>query len=152
MAWSAPRTWSPGETVTASLMNAHVRDNLNAVSDKAIIFSVGAVGGPEISTGYKSTVEVPVSLKITGWTLLADVSGDVVIHVLKDTFANAPPETGGDEISGSEHPTLSAEIKAQDLSLSTWDEDIDAGDVMRLHVDSVTTVAQFILTLRCEPR
>lgn len=28
MAWTAPRTWSPGETVTAALMNAHVRDNL----------------------------------------------------------------------------------------------------------------------------
>lgn len=28
MAWTAPRTWSPGETVTASLMNTHLRDNL----------------------------------------------------------------------------------------------------------------------------
>lgn len=31
MAWSSPRTWSPGELVTASLMNAHVRDNLNII-------------------------------------------------------------------------------------------------------------------------
>lgn len=28
MAWSAPRTWTTGETVTAAIMNAHVRDNL----------------------------------------------------------------------------------------------------------------------------
>ena len=28
MAWTAPRTWVTGETVTAALMNAHVRDNL----------------------------------------------------------------------------------------------------------------------------
>lgn len=29
MAWTAPRTWVTGELVTASLMNTHVRDNLN---------------------------------------------------------------------------------------------------------------------------
>ena len=28
MAWTAPRTWVTGETVTAALMNAHIRDNL----------------------------------------------------------------------------------------------------------------------------
>ncbi len=28
MAWTAPRTWVTGETVTAALLNAHVRDNL----------------------------------------------------------------------------------------------------------------------------
>lgn len=28
MTWTAPRTWTTGETVSASVMNAHVRDNL----------------------------------------------------------------------------------------------------------------------------
>jgi hypothetical protein len=28
MAWTAPRTWVAGETVTAALFNTHVRDNL----------------------------------------------------------------------------------------------------------------------------
>lgn len=27
MAWTTPRTWTAGETVTAALMNTHVRDN-----------------------------------------------------------------------------------------------------------------------------
>ncbi len=27
MAWTAPRTWVTGETVTAALMNAHIKDN-----------------------------------------------------------------------------------------------------------------------------
>ncbi len=34
MGWNPPRTWNPGETVTASLMNAHVRDNLNVLKTK----------------------------------------------------------------------------------------------------------------------
>lgn len=33
MAWTAPRTWVAAETVTASLMNTHVRDNLKAIGD-----------------------------------------------------------------------------------------------------------------------
>lgn len=32
MAWTSPRTWIAGETVTASIMNTHVRDNQNVVS------------------------------------------------------------------------------------------------------------------------
>jgi len=31
MAWTSPRTWVTGETVTAALLNTHVRDNLNAL-------------------------------------------------------------------------------------------------------------------------
>ena len=29
MAWTTPRTWVDGEVVTASIMNTHIRDNLN---------------------------------------------------------------------------------------------------------------------------
>lgn len=31
MAWSTPRTWVDGEVETAAILNAHIRDNLNAV-------------------------------------------------------------------------------------------------------------------------
>lgn len=31
MSWTAPRTWVAGETVTASLINTHLRDNLLAL-------------------------------------------------------------------------------------------------------------------------
>lgn len=33
MAWTAPRTWVAGETVTAALLNTHLRDNLKAIGD-----------------------------------------------------------------------------------------------------------------------
>ncbi len=32
MAWTTPRTWVAGETPTAAQFNAHVRDNLDALS------------------------------------------------------------------------------------------------------------------------
>lgn len=31
MAWTTPRTWSPGEKVTAAMMNQHVRDQMNVL-------------------------------------------------------------------------------------------------------------------------
>lgn len=151
MAWSAPRTWSPGELVTAALMNAHVRDNMNALAGKAIVVSIGGPGSGVISTGVKAYVEIPVSMKITGWTLLADASGSIVIDIWKDTYGNFPPVVG-DSIAGSEKPTLSSVQKNQDLSLTTWSQNIDAGDILAFNVASATTVQQVTLTLRGEPR
>lgn len=37
MAWTAPRTWTDGELVTAAIMNPHVRDNLLAVGPHLIV-------------------------------------------------------------------------------------------------------------------
>lgn len=152
MAYTTPRTWNPGETVTAALMNAHLRDNLNAMSGKAIIVGFGAAGFDLVlTTGVKAYVEVPMSLRITGWSLVANESGSIVIDVWKDSWANFPP-TVADTIAGSEKPTLSSAQKNQDLSLSTWDDEIDAGDVLAFNIDSVTTVEQVTLSLHCEPR
>lgn len=39
MAWSAPRTWSAGELVTAAYMNQDVRDNENALRSGGIALS-----------------------------------------------------------------------------------------------------------------
>lgn len=32
MGWTAPKTWSVGETLTAANFNAHIRDNMNALT------------------------------------------------------------------------------------------------------------------------
>jgi hypothetical protein len=151
MAWSTPRTWSPGETVTASLMNAQVRDNFNALGSKALILGVGKAGGVELATGVAVYFEMPISMTITGWTLIASVSGSIVLDVWNDTYANFPP-TVADTITGTEKPTLSSAQINQDLSLTSWDGDIDAGDVLAINIDSVTTIPQFSLSLRGDPR
>jgi hypothetical protein len=43
MAWTAPRTWVDGETPTAAMLNAHLRDNLEVL--KVTRDSVGRVSG-----------------------------------------------------------------------------------------------------------
>ncbi len=42
MAWVAPRTWSAGETLTAALLNVHLRDNLNAIREREAWFSAAS--------------------------------------------------------------------------------------------------------------
>lgn len=44
MTWTAPRTWTDGETVTAVEMNAHVRDNLKAIGDAWTAYTPALTG------------------------------------------------------------------------------------------------------------
>ncbi len=89
-------------------------------------------------------------MRITGWTLVADASGSIVLDIWRDSYGNFPP-TVADTITCTEKPTLSSAQKAQDVSLSSWSADINAGDVLAINVDSAATVKQVTLTLRAEP-
>lgn len=58
MSWNTPRTWLPGEVVTASLLNAHLRDNLNALlAGRPLAFTCRA-GSADYSTSSTSFVDV----------------------------------------------------------------------------------------------
>lgn len=51
MAWTSPRTWVAAETVTAALMNAHVRDNLKALGDAWTAFTPTFSGAWTLGNG-----------------------------------------------------------------------------------------------------
>ncbi|MDI9257288.1 hypothetical protein [Flavobacterium sedimenticola] len=104
-------------------------------------------GGSAILSGTKCDLTIPYSMKIESWTLLADTIGSIVIDVWKDNYSNFPP-TSGDTITGSEKPTISASTKNQDLSLSTWNTIINAGDVIRFNVDSCSTITKANLVIK----
>lgn len=80
---------------------------------------------------------VPFSCTIAGATILADTSGNLVLDVWKDVFANYPP-TVADTITASAKPTLSSAASYRDTTLSGWTVDIAAGDTLRVNVDSVS--------------
>jgi hypothetical protein len=105
-------------------------------------------GGSAITTGVKGYVRVPFNCVITGWDIVADQSGSIVVDVWKDTYANFPP-TVADTIAGSEKPTLSSATKNQDLALSTWTTNLTDGDYLGFNVDSVSTVTRVTVTLIC---
>ncbi len=104
-------------------------------------------GGSAITTGVKGFIEITFDMVITGWTVLGDQSGSIVVDVWKDIFANFPPVVG-DSIAGSEKPTLSTADSNQDLDLTTWSPSVIAGDIIGFNVDSITTVERVTVVLR----
>ena len=146
MSWPS-RTWVTAELVTATLMNAYLRDPLVQLQQRTIVAGFGDVLGDVIQPGVKTYLEMPFTGTIVAWTLLADQVGSLVIDVWKDTYLNFPP-TVADTIAGSEKPTLSAAQKNQDLVLSTWAPSVNLGDVLAFKVDSATSVRQATLSLR----
>src|SRR6266850_1537158 len=108
MAWPA-RTWVTAELVTATLMNAYLRDPMAQLQLRSLVWGFGDALGDVILTGPKGSMEVPFTGTIVGWTLLAEQSGSMVIDVWKTSFAGAQP-TVANTITGSEKPTLSSAL------------------------------------------
>lgn len=104
-------------------------------------------GGSAITTGIKGDLEIPFNCIIQSWTLLADQSGSIVIDVWKDTLANFPP-IAGDSITGSSIPTLSSQSSATSSTLTGWTTTINAGDILRYNVDSITDITRVTLSLK----
>jgi hypothetical protein len=104
-------------------------------------------GGSALTTGaQKVYLTVPYAGTITSATLLADQSGDIVIDIWNDTYANFPP-TVADTITASAKPTLSSAQKSQDSTLTGWTTAITAGDILEFNIDSAATVTKVILEL-----
>lgn len=103
-------------------------------------------GGVALTTGVKGFIEVPFACTVTGWRLVADQSGSIVVDVWKDTYANFPP-VDGDRIAGTEKPTLSSAQKAEDTNLTTWTTALAKGDWLAFEIESATTVTRVTLSL-----
>ncbi len=105
-------------------------------------------GGAVITTGEKGHLPpLPRAMTVTGWTILGDVSGSIVVDVAKDTYANFPPAFPGDSIAGTEKPTLSSAQKNQDRTLSSWTTALAKDDILAFKVDSAATVTRVTLGL-----
>lgn len=108
MAWTAPRTWVAGETVTAALMNTHVRDNLKAIGDPwtaytptivnvttSSIFANFLAAGKWIEVRFKIVISaaptgvVTLSVPVTASTSAGTTSAIGNVLGLRGTFQHA---------------------------------------------------------------
>ncbi len=103
-------------------------------------------GGAELVDNSKCDILIPYNCTITKATVLADVSGSVVIDLWKDTYGNYPP-TDADSITAAAPPTISSALKSEDSTLTGWTTSITAGQTLRANVDSCTTITRAILIL-----
>lgn len=99
-------------------------------------------GGAPITTGSKGYIVIPADMTVTGWSIVSDQSGSIVIDVKRATYSAFPTTTS---IAGSEKPTLSAAQKNRDLALSTWTTSLNSGDVIEFVVESVSGVERINL-------
>lgn len=73
MAWTDPRTWVAAETVTAALLNTHLRDNMTALAEWTSYTPTVTQSGAVTKTvtygkyrTYGGTTDVQVFLTMTG--------------------------------------------------------------------------------------
>lgn len=138
---SFTKGWTAGKRLKGNGVNSDPTEYDDIISITYIIDG----GGSAITTGSKGYLEIPFDCTITGWTLLADQTGSIVIDVKKCTYNNFPTTSS---IAGSEKPTLSSARKNQDLSLSTWTTSVSAGDILEFVVESASTVTRVTLGIR----
>jgi hypothetical protein len=98
------------------------------------------------TTGVKGDLELGFSGTWTAVRLFADQTGSIVVDIWKDTYANFPP-TDADSITASAQPTISTNVKSEDTTLTGWDTGFLAGDILRVNVDSVTSITQATMSL-----
>jgi|SRR5262245_61730219 len=94
-------------------------------------------------------VELPFDGTIERATLVADISGGVVLDVQVTDYAGWPADAS-DSICGSAKPTLSSAIKSQDTTLTGWTTALTQGQFMRVAVDSAATLKRVVLSLYVE--
>ena len=97
-------------------------------------------GGATIATGAYGFYICPFAMTVTGWTMVADTSGDLTIDVWKDTYANHPPTDADSVVT----PTFSGATKAQGSSLSIA---CAKGDILRFNVDTCSAATMATLSL-----
>lgn len=110
MAWTAPRTWVTGETVTAALMNAHVRDNLLETS-AATATTAGDIVYADAANSMGSRLGI---LSGTG-TFLASTGSAPVWRSVGQLVGDATYTGAADPGSANPTPTVFA-----DLSVTGW--------------------------------
>jgi hypothetical protein len=112
----------------------------------SVNFVVGD-GTNVITTGIKGDIHFPFAGTIIEWTILPDASGSIQFDLWKDSYTNFPP-TIADTITASAKPLISAAAKGQSSTLTGWTTAVSANDIIRVNVDSATTVKRVTLALK----
>lgn len=98
MAWSAPRTWTTGEIVTAAQLNQEVRDNLLAVNIPHALGAQVAAAQTTTSTTYVDLATVGPSVTLVTGTLVyvqlsAELNHNSVRHYMSVEVSGATTMT-----------------------------------------------------------
>jgi len=103
-------------------------------------------GSLDIEPGSKGYIHVDVTGTIESWMLVSEDTGYIAIDIQKTRYDVFP--NGFSSIVGSEFPVLTNQDKNKDDSLSTWNTQITAGDILDFRVMSCTGITKCSVFLR----
>jgi hypothetical protein len=119
-----------------------------ATTTRDLIVSIDG-GGAAIAANTTVWFQVNYACTIQSWTLLADQSGSVTLDVWRDSYSNFPP-TVADTITASAKPSISSATKNTSSTLTGWTTSVSAGDILKINVDSCTTIQRVVLILKVQ--
>ncbi len=121
---------------------------VDAVKIRTVLISIEG-GGVVITTGIKQDYPFDFGGKILGWKLLGDQSGSIQIDLWKADYSVFPP-TVTNTITASAKPLISAATKNKSTALTGWTTSFNEGDIVRVNVDSCTSITRAVLALKCQ--
>ena len=102
-----------------------------------------------LTTGTKGVLEIHFPCTITQADLLADVSGSAVVNIYKIAGGSY---TGWASVTtsivASAKPTLGGAARSSDSTLTGWTTSLSAGDVLKVTVESASTITALSLVLK----
>jgi hypothetical protein len=104
-------------------------------------------GGNVIVPSIVRYLYIPFAATITGYALLADVSGSVTIDVWKEPVAGFPPGVGNSITGGNPMALTSAQSNIQTPIPSSWTVTVDAGDVLAFNLSACTSIKALTASL-----
>ncbi len=143
---------SPAFTGTPTAPTATVGTNTTQIATTAFVKSLltGTItvtidgGGAALTTGAKGDFQMPFGCTLTGWTLLSDQIGSVVVEISKSNYATWPTVSA---ITASAKPTITSERKGSSTTLTGWITAIAANDVLQIGINSAATIQRVTLML-----
>lgn len=103
--------------------------------------------GSVIAVGPKGAIPLFFNCLIEGVTLLADITGSVVVDIYRDSYSNYP-NNSADSITNAHKPTLSGAITYNDTVLTGWNTVISGNNVLSFNIDSVSTITKLTVALK----
>lgn len=149
MAWTAPRTWVTGETVTAALMNTHVRDNLTALKAATLpAHPMWYITGT-LTTGTNKSAEIPWTgptgtiKSIDARVKTAPTDADLILDINIDG-TSIWASTQANRVKIAAGATTGTQTSFDDTSIAD-------GEVLTIDIDQVgSTIAGANLTVALE--
>ena len=136
MSFVTPTTVTTGDLITAARWNQDVVANVIALLPAGTGFLVGG-GGAVPSAGIQpGAIEAPFNCQLTAVRLFSDQNGTLQLDIWNDVYANYPPTVADSIVGAGTKPALSSANKYQDSTLTNYDKDFNAGDVLLVNADA----------------